>query len=235
MDGTVVKIDEDDDIVAFVPGKKFKYSDIDEYYKTVNIYKFSKTFSRTHYVPFLEAYVKALGNNEYYEQVLRVIMHLDDSELKAKRLSGQLWYEIDDLQDLDIAESMFMPDDDEQLYRFEARYGPLEKWEESDCNPRFLAKSLLDSGAELPKLYIACGWNDRLCVTNREYHHYLEEIGFPHVYEEGPGSHEWATWRWALPRALDFCSWLGPDTFENPFYCEMRDERYVGAPWKEEG
>ena len=119
--------------------------------------------------------------------------------------------------------------------RFEARYGPMEKWEESDCNPRFLAKALLDSGAELPKLYIACGWNDRLCVTNREYHHYLEEIGFPHVYEEGPGSHEWATWRWALPRALDFCSWLGPDTFENPFYCEMRDERYVGAPWKEEG
>ena len=119
--------------------------------------------------------------------------------------------------------------------RFEARYGPMEKWEESDTNPRFLAKSLLDSGAELPKLYIACGWNDRLCVTNREYHHYLEEIGFPHVYEEGPGSHEWATWRWALPRALDFCSWLGPDTFENPFYCEMRDERYVGAPWKEEG
>ena len=149
MDGTVVKIDEDDDIVAFVPGKKFKYSDIDEYYKTVNIYKFSKTFSRTHYVPFLEAYVKALGNNEYYEQVLRVIMHLDDSELKAKRLSGQLWYEIDDIQDLDIAESMFMPDDDEQLYRFEARYGGYWRYPSliDFCylvNPYYPPKRLLD-------------------------------------------------------------------------------------------
>ena len=149
MDGTVVKIDEDDDIVAFVPGKKFKYSDIVEYYKTVNIYKFSKAFSRTHYVPFLEAYVKALGNNEYYEQVLRVIMHLDDSELKAKRLSGQLWYEIDDIQDLDIAESMFLPDDDEQLYRFEARYGGYWRYPSliDFCylvNPYYPPKRLLD-------------------------------------------------------------------------------------------
>ena len=149
MDGTVVKIDEDDDIVAFVPGKKFKYSDIDEYYKTVNIYKFSKAFSRTHYVPFLEAYVKALGNNEYYDQVLRVIMHLDDSELKAKRLSGQLWYEIDDIQDLDIAESMFLPDDDEQLYRYEARYGGYWRYPSliDFCylvNPYYPPKRLLD-------------------------------------------------------------------------------------------
>ncbi len=149
MDGTVVKLDEDDDIVAFVPGKKFRFTDVDDYYKTVNIYKFSKEFSRTHYVPFLEAYVKALGNNEYYEQVLRVIMHLDDSELKAKRLSGQLWYEIDDAQDLDIAESMFLSSDDEQLYRFEERYGGYWRYPAliDFCylvNPYFPPKRLLD-------------------------------------------------------------------------------------------
>uniref|UniRef100_UPI002597D912 phosphocholine cytidylyltransferase family protein n=1 Tax=uncultured Varibaculum sp. TaxID=413896 RepID=UPI002597D912 len=73
MDGTVVKLDEDDNISAFVPGKKFVYRDIYSYYKTVNIYKFSKEFSTTHYVPFLDAYTQALGCNEYYEQVLRVI------------------------------------------------------------------------------------------------------------------------------------------------------------------
>ena len=123
MDGTVVKVDDEDDIVAFVPGKKFVFSDIPEYYKTVNIYKFSKHFSETHYVPFLEAYVKALGENEYYEQVLRVVMHLGDSELKAKRLSGQKWYEIDDLQDLDIAESMFADSEEQQLAAVSSRYG----------------------------------------------------------------------------------------------------------------
>lgn len=123
MDGTCVKLREDDSIEAFIPGKSFKFDEIKEYYKTVNIYKFSKLFSKTHYVPFLEAYSKALGNNEYYEQVLRVITMLDDPGIWAKRLSGQLWYEIDDVQDLDIASSMFVEDDEKRLTRIQQRYG----------------------------------------------------------------------------------------------------------------
>lgn len=123
MDGTCVKLSADDDIEAFVPGKKFKFNEIDSYYKTVNIYKFSKHFSETHYVPFLDAYQSALGQNEYYEQVLRVITMLDEPEIKAKRLNGQLWYEIDDIQDLDIATSMFIPDEDQRVELLSGRYG----------------------------------------------------------------------------------------------------------------
>ena len=66
MDGTCVKLDKEDNIEAFVPGDKFRFNDIQKYYKTVNIYKFSRHFSETHYVPFLDAYSKALGDNEYY-------------------------------------------------------------------------------------------------------------------------------------------------------------------------
>ena len=123
MDGTCVKLAADDSIEAFVPGKKFKFDEITEYYKTVNIYKFSKQFSETHYVPFLNAYQAALGQNEYYEQVLRVITMLDDPMIKARRLDGQRWYEIDDIQDLDIAESIFTPDEDERVRRLQGRYG----------------------------------------------------------------------------------------------------------------
>lgn len=123
MDGTCVKLGEDDSIEAFVPGKKFKFNEIKDYYKTVNLYKFSKHFSETHYVPFLDAYQAALGQNEYYEQVLRVITMLDAPEIKAKRLNGQRWYEIDDIQDLDIAESIFTPDDDERVKLLQGRYG----------------------------------------------------------------------------------------------------------------
>ncbi len=123
MDGTCVKLSQDDDIVAFVPGKQFQFREVRDYYKTVNIYKFSKHFSETHYVPFLQAYQEALGSNEYYEQVLRVITMLDDPQIKAKRLSGELWYEIDDIQDLDIATSMFAPDEDEKLALLQGRYG----------------------------------------------------------------------------------------------------------------
>ena len=123
MDGTCVKIDENDNISAFVPGKKFKFNEIKDYYKTVNIYKFSKEFSESHYVPFLKAYEKALGENEYYEQVLRVITMLDNPGIKVKRLDGQRWYEIDDIQDLDIAESNFAPDEDERVSLLQGRYG----------------------------------------------------------------------------------------------------------------
>ena len=123
MDGTCVKLGQDDRIEAFVPGKRVVFNDKDQYYKTVNIYKFSRRFSETHYVPFLNAYLRALGENEYYEQVLRVIALLDDPGIVAKRLDGQLWYEIDDIQDLDIAESLFSPDDKEKIALFQKRYG----------------------------------------------------------------------------------------------------------------
>ena len=123
MDGTCVKLDEEDRIIGFVPGKQFDFKNTDAYYKTVNIYKFSKEFSSTHYVPFLEAYTAALGNNEYYEQVLRVISMLDDPQITAKRLTGQKWYEIDDVQDLDIASSMFLTDPKQKLAALQKRYG----------------------------------------------------------------------------------------------------------------
>ena len=122
MDGTMVRIDGERNIVNFVPKQAFRYEDVDKYYKTVNIYKFSRDFCEQKYVPFLEAYCHALGNNEYYEQVLRVITLLDSAELKALPIGDEKWYEIDDIQDLDIAETIFA-EDDEMIRRFNYRYG----------------------------------------------------------------------------------------------------------------
>lgn len=48
---------------------------------------------------------------------------LDEPVIKAKRLTGQRWYEIDDIQDLDIAESIFMPDADKKVSLLQERYG----------------------------------------------------------------------------------------------------------------
>lgn len=122
MDGTMVRIDEDNNIVNFVPKAAFRYDDADRYYKTVNIYKFSKEFSETKYVPFLDAYSKAVGNNEYYENVLRIISFLNSKELKALPITNEKWYEIDDKQDLDIAEAIFAEEND-ILRKFYGRFG----------------------------------------------------------------------------------------------------------------
>ena len=123
MDGTCLRLDEMDRIVDFVSGKDFDFNNIEGCYKTVNIYKFSSSFSMNFYVPFMDAYLKALGENEYYEQVLRVIAFLDNKEIFGIRLNGQKWYEIDDEQDLDIAETLFCPDDEDKVLRLEERYG----------------------------------------------------------------------------------------------------------------
>ena len=122
MDGTMVQIDEDCNIVNFITKAAFQYSDTDSYYKTVNIYKFSKDFSTTKYVPFLDAYTKAVGNNEYYENVLRIISFLNSHDLKALPITNEKWYEIDDKQDLDIAEALFA-DENHLMRKYYGRYG----------------------------------------------------------------------------------------------------------------
>ncbi len=122
MDGTVLELDEKDSILGFTPKSRFDYQKIGEYYKTVNIYRFSKEFSQSQYVPFLEAYCQAMGHNEYYEQVLRIITHLDNPQLRALRLDREKWYEIDDIQDIANAETLFAPES-EELGSYQKRYG----------------------------------------------------------------------------------------------------------------
>ena len=122
MDWTCLKVWDNDQIQSFISWNKFQFNEVDSYFKTVNIYKFSKSFSTKYYVPFLNAYEQALWENEYYEQVLKVITMLDIPVIYAKKLNGEKWYEIDDIQDLDIAESIFHDDEDEKVELIENRY-----------------------------------------------------------------------------------------------------------------
>ena len=149
MDGTVVTLDHDQKIMRFIDKSGFDFAETHDYYKTVNIYKFSQEFSARYYVPFLTAYCTALGDNEYYEQVLRVILHLRNAPLKALPLSGDLWYEIDDIQDLDIASGMFAPTEKEHYQAFMKRYGGYWRYPQmlDFCylvNPYFPPKRMMD-------------------------------------------------------------------------------------------
>ncbi len=123
MDGTAITLDDDNNIISFVGKTEYDYNEAHEYYKTVNIYKFSKEFSNNHYVPFLGAYIKSQGTNAYYEQVLKVIGLLDRPEIKVTLIENVVWYEIDDEQDLDIAESLFTACPKNRLTKIQNRYG----------------------------------------------------------------------------------------------------------------
>ena len=148
MDGTMVRLDDEQNIIDFVSKEAFSFKEVDTYYKTVNIYKFSREFSRTKYVPFLEAYCTAVGNNEYYENVLRIITSLNDHSLKALPLTHEKWYEIDDKQDLDIAEALFA-DEKDLLRKFYGRFGGYWRFPQmlDFCylvNPYFPPQKLVD-------------------------------------------------------------------------------------------
>lgn len=149
MDGSCMIIDDDDRIVDFVPGKYFNFNDKEKYYKTVNIYKLSVDFSSNIYVPFLAAYEKAMGENEYYESVIKLIAMLETNEIRVKRIDDQKWYEIDDIQDLDIAESLFTDDPAERYRKIMSRYGGFWRYPHMTdycylVNPYFPPKRLLD-------------------------------------------------------------------------------------------
>ena len=122
MDGTVVKLGENGDVMEFIEKKDFNYAEINRYYKTVNVYKLSKEFITKEFVPFLKAYIESYGENEYYELVLKVIAHVSRNKLKAFDVSSLDWYEIDDAQDLDIASCIFSSGK-ERLENFQKRYG----------------------------------------------------------------------------------------------------------------
>lgn len=149
MDGTCMELDSDDAIRDFIPGKYLKFEEKEQYYKTVNIYKFSQNFSANTYIPFLEAYLKAMGVNEYYESVIKLIALLENSEIRAKRLTGQVWYEIDDVQDLDIASTLFSNSKEERYEALTSRFGGYWRYPKLHdycylVNPYFPPKKMMD-------------------------------------------------------------------------------------------
>ena len=74
----------------------------------------------------------------------------------------------------------------------------------SDVDPKALAKKLIDAGAAMQKLYMACGAEDFLIDPNRDLHKYFEEIGYKHFYVEGPGTHSWEYWNKHIADSLNW-------------------------------
>lgn len=148
MDGTCVKINDENDIVEIVSSKRFNFEKTDGLYKTVNIYKFSKEFNKKYYIPFLEAYMQSQGLNQYYESVLETLVNIAPGILKSIVVNYEKWYEIDDKQDLDIAETIFLTAS-EKLRRFQSRYGGYWRYPKLKdfcylVNPYFPPKKMVD-------------------------------------------------------------------------------------------
>ena len=122
MDGSIVKLDKDNNIVYFVDDEEVKRIDPSYYHKIVSIYKFKKRYVSEKYITYLNEYVKKNKDNNLYESLLKVIDLDVEKKIPAEILDEEQWYEINDIQDMDIAESMFA-DGNEKVRKYLQRYG----------------------------------------------------------------------------------------------------------------
>ena len=122
MDGSIVKLDKDNNIVYFVDEEEVKRIDPSYYHKIVSIYKFKKRYVSEKYMTYLNEYVKKNKDNNLYESLLKVIDLDVEKKIPAEILDEEQWYEINDIQDMDIAESMFA-DGNEKVRKYLQRYG----------------------------------------------------------------------------------------------------------------
>ena len=84
MDGTCVRLDDENNVVDFISSQRFSFNEVENLYKTVNIYKLSKEFNQKYYIPFLKAYISSKGTNQYYESVFETLIKIIPNEFGIK-------------------------------------------------------------------------------------------------------------------------------------------------------
>jgi S-formylglutathione hydrolase FrmB len=90
----------------------------------------------------------------------------------------------------------------------ERTFGGVENLRGSNKDYKGLIKQLKAEGADIPKIYMACGENDFILHKSRDYHQFLLDEGIEHTYEEGSGGHDWTFWDTYIKKFLD---WLPLD------------------------
>ena len=105
MDGTVIKYNKENPelILGKWQDASFNYEDA---FKTVNMYKFTKDFV-CKYMNLIKWYVQNMGENSYYEKVLGSMLFLRENVFDLVVIDENLWCEIDDENDLQIANRKF--------------------------------------------------------------------------------------------------------------------------------
>jgi histidinol-phosphate/aromatic aminotransferase/cobyric acid decarboxylase-like protein len=121
MDGTVVTV-HNDRITNIIPphlqSSEFQFNDK---YKTLNIYKFSQEFSASAFKKLLTYYAKVIDDNCYYELILGILIYMQKEQIFAEIVNGEKWAEVDDPNDLRIAEFAF--EEDNKLSILQSSFG----------------------------------------------------------------------------------------------------------------
>lgn len=99
----------------------------------------------------------------------------------------------------------FIPDNRRMLER---TFGDAANLVGSDRDYKGLITRLRQSGSDIPGIFLAGGVDDFLLERIRDYHRFLQNQDVAHVYEEGPGGHDWTFWDAHIKKIID---WLPLD------------------------
>ena len=107
MDGTVILAEDglaDSMVLKSQQSEEFDYS---QALKTVNIYTLSRDTMSRRFLPALDEHVDAGNTNSFYEAVLAELVAQGDLEMAVHLTGDRKWTEIDTVEDLREAESLF--------------------------------------------------------------------------------------------------------------------------------
>ena len=107
MDGTVVTVENSVITNVIPPHLQSESFDFSDKYKTLNIYKFSMEFCNTSFKKLLIYYANVIDRNCYYELILGILIYMQRETIHAEIVQGENWSEVDDPNDLQVAEFDF--------------------------------------------------------------------------------------------------------------------------------
>lgn len=174
MDGTVVTISNKVISSIIPPHLQNEDFSFKNKFKTLNIYKFSKEFCNLTFSNLLQYYAKLIDDNCYYELILGILIYVQKEQIHAEILDGEKWAEIDDPNDLNIADYIFST---EKVNNLERSFGGYWNFELTDFyfirNMYFPNSSMISEiKNNLEKLIYNYG--SKQSVLNKKLSYFLE-------------------------------------------------------------
>jgi len=136
-----------------------------------------------------ETFVAGLSMGGY--GAVKCALSRPDTFSKAASFSGAL----------DIASAPNLEGNDPMVNFWTDIFGPQEGMSGGRDDLFQLASQI---GENKPELFIWCGTEDFLYPMNVAFRDHLEKIGYPHVYTETPGFHDWFFWEREIRNAVEW-------------------------------
>ena len=107
MNGTVIRFDKEYMVKGMYLNKDqdIGFNHLDTY-KTINFYRIGSDFVKNFFLKKLQAHIKGEDVNSYYEQIIKEAID-KGYKFQCQVAASHNWWEIDTVEDLDKAESIF--------------------------------------------------------------------------------------------------------------------------------